>query len=144
MTEILASALILAGAGFVLIAAIGVVRMPDLPMRMHAATKAGTLGAGLILLAVAVAFADPGVTVRALATIAFLFLTAPISAHVVGRAAAASGALKLWAGTQMNDLTRDLDVAASRAVTADPAPVDPDLAGHAPLADAAEGPAPRP
>ena len=123
MIDALASALVLLGAGFVLVAAIGVVRMPDLPMRMHAATKAGTLGAGLILVAVALVFADPGVTVRAVATVAFLFLTAPISAHVVGRAAVASGGLRLWEGTRLDELTRDLEAAANRPLSADPAPL---------------------
>ncbi|MGB3542570.1 monovalent cation/H(+) antiporter subunit G [Rubrivirga sp.] len=123
MIDLFASALVLLGAGFVLVAAIGVVRMPDLPMRMHAATKAGTLGAGLILVAVALVFAEPGVTVRAVATVAFLFLTAPISAHVVGRAAAASGALRLWEGTRFNELADDLEAAAGRPFSADPEPV---------------------
>jgi monovalent cation/proton antiporter MnhG/PhaG subunit len=63
--------LTLAGAFFMLVAAIGVLRMPDLLMRMHAATKAGTLGAGLLLVAVAVHFGTTGVTIRAVATIFF-------------------------------------------------------------------------
>ena len=133
-TEIVAAVLVLLGAAFVFVAALGVVRMPDLPMRMHAATKAGTLGAGLILLAVAVVYSDAGVTVRALATIAFLFLTAPVSAHVVGRAAVASGALTLWERTRLNELADDLEAAADRPLAADPGPADPD-----PLADAASG-----
>ena len=123
MSEVVASVLVLFGGAFMLVAALGVVRMPDLPMRMHAATKAGTLGAGLVLLAVAVVYADVGVTVRALATIAFLFLTAPVSAHVIGRAAAASGQLGLWHRTELDELAADLDAAAGRPTTADPAPV---------------------
>ncbi|MEM6287508.1 MAG: monovalent cation/H(+) antiporter subunit G [Bacteroidota bacterium] len=122
MSAVVASVLVLAGASFALVAAIGIVRMPDLPMRMHAATKAGTLGAGLILVAVAVVFDDPGVTVRALATVAFLFLTAPISAHVVGRAAVTCRSLRLWKGTRLNELADDLDDAAARPLSADPDP----------------------
>lgn len=83
--------LILGGALFMLVAALGVFRLPDLFMRMHAATKAGTLGAGLLLLAVAVHYGELGLTTRALATIVFLLLTAPISAHAIGRAAYYSG-----------------------------------------------------
>jgi multicomponent Na+:H+ antiporter subunit G len=106
MTAFLTAALVLAGAAFVLVAAVGLVRMPDLPMRMHAATKAGTLGAGLLLGAVALAYSDAGVTVRALATIGFLFLTAPVSAHVIGRAAYRSG-LRLWERTCLDELAAD-------------------------------------
>ena len=125
MSEVVASALVLAGGAFMLVAAIGVVRMPDLAMRMHAATKAGTLGAGLVLLAVAVVYDDGGVTVRALATIAFLFLTAPVSAHVVGRAAVASGQLRLWEHTQLDELSDHLDAQARRPTAADPDPALP-------------------
>lgn len=138
MTEIVASVLVLLGGAFMFVAALGVVRMPDLPMRMHAATKAGTLGAGLVLLAVAVVYSDAGVTVRAVATIAFLFLTAPVSAHVVGRAATASGALRLWERTGLDELARDLDAEARRPLSADPDPAD------APLAAPAGGPTPDP
>ena len=132
MSEIVASVLVLFGGAFMLVAALGVVRMPDLAMRMHAATKAGTLGAGLILLAVAVVYSDVGVTVRALATVAFLFLTAPISAHVIGRAAVASGQLGLWHRTELDELAADHAAAASRPTSADPAPVAaPPVAGAA-------------
>lgn len=99
----IASGLLLLGSFFVLVAAIGLVRMPDLLMRMHAATKAGTLGAGLMLLAVAVAFGETGITLRAIAAIAFLFLTAPVAAHVVGRAVLRTGQLTLWPKTRINE-----------------------------------------
>lgn len=86
-----------------LVAALGVLRMPDLFMRMHAATKAGTLGAGLLLLAVALAFSQTGVTVRTLATIAFLLVTAPVAAHVIGRAAYRAERVPLWERTCMDE-----------------------------------------
>ncbi len=104
MTTFLTHALVLVGAFFALVAAIGLLRMPDLLMRMHAATKAGTLGASLLLLAVAVSFGDSGVTVRALAAIVFLFLTAPVAAHVIGRSAYYAGRVKLWHGTLVDEL----------------------------------------
>lgn len=104
---VLTTGLVLLGAAFMLVAALGLLRMPDLLMRMHAATKAGTLGAALLLLAVAVASADAGVTVRAAATIVFLFLTAPVSAHVIGRAAYNSGKLQLWEKTHLDELAAD-------------------------------------
>ena len=54
MSEIVASALMLIGSIFCLVAAVGMLRLPDTLIRMHAATKAGTLGAGCILAAGAV------------------------------------------------------------------------------------------
>ncbi len=98
-------ALALLGAAFTLVAALGVLRMPDLYTRMHAATKAGALGAGLILVAVGVAFRDPGVAVRAGAAVAFLAITAPVAAHVVARAA--YGKEPLWNRTIVDELGKD-------------------------------------
>jgi len=91
------------GAASMLIAAVGVVRMPDLFTRMHATSKAGSLGAGLILLAVAVHYGDLGISARALATLAFILLTAPIAAHVIGRAAYFVG-VPFWEGTLVDEL----------------------------------------
>jgi multicomponent Na+:H+ antiporter subunit G len=103
MREVVSAALMILGSGFVLIAAIGIVRLPDLYIRMHAATKAGTLGAGLILLSVAVHFGELGIVTRALATIAFLLITAPVAAHVIGRAAYLFG-VELWEGSVVDEL----------------------------------------
>ena len=103
MNEVVAYVLLLFGASFLLLAAVGVVRMPDLFMRMSAATKAATLGASCMLLAVAVYFSGIGVTTRALAAIAFLFLTAPVAAHMIGRAAYFVG-VPLWEGTVCDEL----------------------------------------
>ncbi len=89
--QYLAAALMLLGAGFSLIAAIGVLRLPDLYTRLHAASKAGATGAGLIFLAVAVVSLDGAVVLRALLGIAFLLLSTPISAHLLARAAYRSG-----------------------------------------------------
>mgnify|MGYP006275619875 FL=1 len=102
--SILVSACLLIGGGFVLVAAIGLVRLPDLLMRMHAATKAGTLGAGLLLAAVAFSIPGDGVAVKAVATIVFLLLTAPIASHVIARSAYYAGDIKLWDKTHLDDL----------------------------------------
>lgn len=75
------------GAFFVLVAAIGVLRLDDLYMRMHAASKAGTLGSGVLLIAIAVFSRESDVVLRALAGVVFFLLTAPISAHLLARAA---------------------------------------------------------
>lgn len=102
MTGIVAGILLLLGSAFVLVSALGLLRMPDFYMRMHAATKAGTLGAGFMLVAAAVFFGSLGVVVKALAVIAFLLVTAPVAAHVLGRAGYLSG-VPLWERTQSDD-----------------------------------------
>jgi multicomponent Na+:H+ antiporter subunit G len=91
-----------------LIAAIGIVRMPDLYMRLQVASKAVTLGAGCMLLAVAIAFGSWGMTVRAMATVVFFFLTVPVASHLIGRAAYCSGA-PMWKGTQIDELRGNYD-----------------------------------
>ena len=86
MTEAIAGVLVLLGAAFSLIAALGLVRLPDVFTRMHAATKAGVLGASLILVAAGLVFSDGGTWARIVSSIFFLLLTAPIAAHMIGRA----------------------------------------------------------
>lgn len=66
------------GACFSLLAAVGLVRFPDLYTRMHAASKAGTVGSGLLLFAAGLHSLDAAVFVRALAGFVFFVLTAPI------------------------------------------------------------------
>ena len=104
MIEILTSIILVLGSLFCLLAGIGMLRLPDTLTRMHAATKAGTLGAGLILIAEAVFYRDTGITLRALATIVFLLLTAPVAAHLIGRAAYHSG-IKLSKQTWIDHLS---------------------------------------
>lgn len=87
MTDIIAGLLVLGGSAFVFIAGLGVYTLPDTLNRMHASTKAGTLGSILSLIATALVFAEGSVTARVVAIIAFLLLTAPVAAHMIGRAA---------------------------------------------------------
>lgn len=103
MGHIIGTILMVFGVFFILIAGIGLLRMPDLYLRMSAATKASTLGLGLILLGTAVYFGELGVASRALATIIFVFLTAPVSAHMIGRAAYSNG-VPLWEGSEVDEL----------------------------------------
>lgn len=108
MTEFVSGALMLMGALFVLIAGIGLVRMPDLFLRMSAVAKAGTLGVGSILLAVALASAELGPASRAIATIVFVALTTPVAAHMLARAAYFVG-VPLWEGTHTDELRGHYD-----------------------------------
>lgn len=87
----LAALAMLIGATFSLLAAIGVLRLPDLYTRLHAASKAGAVGAGMILLAVALVSADAPVALRAILGIVFLLLSTPVSAHLLARAALKAG-----------------------------------------------------
>jgi multicomponent Na+:H+ antiporter subunit G len=77
-------------------------RLPDFYMRVHAITKAGTLGVGLLLVGVAVHFGDLSVTTRALAIILFVLITAPVSSHMIGRAGYLEG-VSLWDGTVLDE-----------------------------------------
>ena len=86
MIEIVAGLLLVVGAGFALIAALGLIRLPDVLTRMHASTKAATLASTLVLIGAALYFRDATVTAKAVAAMLFLLLTAPIAAHMIGRA----------------------------------------------------------
>jgi len=103
MSALAAAALLLVGSVFCLVAAVGMLRLPDTLIRMHAATKAGTLGAGCILAAEAVMAADLGTTLKVAAVIVFLLLTAPVGAHLIGRAAYHRG-IRLFEKTWIDEL----------------------------------------
>jgi monovalent cation/proton antiporter MnhG/PhaG subunit len=90
--EILGVAGKLLGVAFLLVAAVGVMRLPDPFMRMHAATKAGTLGAGLVVIFTAIYMGDVGAKFTAVGILVFLLATLPVAAHLLGRAAYVSGA----------------------------------------------------
>jgi multicomponent Na+:H+ antiporter subunit G len=102
MSSLLAGLVMVGGTVFMLIAAIGLLRLPDLYTRMHAVTKAGTLGVGLLLVSAALAFGDVSVITRSLVALLFVLLTAPVSAHMIGRAGYL-GKVSLWEGTAFDD-----------------------------------------
>lgn len=108
MIDVIVALLLLIGTTFTLIAAIGVLRMPDVYLRLQVSTKGATLGAGVILLAVAVSFAEFGIVVRALLIIAFIFLTTPISGHMLARAAYRIG-VPLWERSVIDELAGRYD-----------------------------------
>jgi multicomponent Na+:H+ antiporter subunit G len=101
--EYIAAALLLIGASFTLVAAIGVVRLPDVYTRMHAASKAGTVGSGVMLIALAFVASDNATITRALAGVVFFLLTAPISAHLLARAAYFAG-YRMWKGSTVDEM----------------------------------------
>lgn len=105
LQNILVGAALLIGAGFTLVASIGILRLPDLYTRMHAASKVGTLGSGLILVGLALFALEDAIVTRALAAIVFLILTAPISAHLLAKAAYAAG-YRMWGGSVHDDMAK--------------------------------------
>lgn len=117
--QIFSAFLLLVGAFFMVVAAVGMLRMPDLFTRMSAATKAATLGTGLILSAMALHFWDAEVTSRVLAIVLFMFATVPVSAHMIGRAAYSDG-VPLWEGTQYDELSGRYDEDRQILASSDP------------------------
>ena len=91
MIEWIAAALIVTGGAFAFIAALGLVNMPDVYIRMHASTKAGTLGVGLICGASMILAGTWTGMIEAGIIIIFMLVTAPIGAHLIGRAAFLAG-----------------------------------------------------
>ncbi|HEY8353384.1 MAG TPA: Na+/H+ antiporter subunit G [Methylophilaceae bacterium] len=87
--ESLIALLVLVGAGFTLLGSVGLARLPDFFMRLHGPTKASTLGVGAMVIASAIYFSvsDPGVSLHEIAVTLFLFITAPVSAHLMAKAA---------------------------------------------------------
>lgn len=103
IADIIIGILATLGALFVLLAAVGLLRMPDTYLRISVTTKAATLGVGLLLIAAMVYFNDSDVTSQSMVIILFIFLTAPVSAHLIGRAAYFIG-VRLWDESVMDEL----------------------------------------
>ena len=87
MIDVLVGFCLVSGAFFMLVAAIGILKLPDLYQRLHASSKAATLGIALLLLGAALHSGNMGVVSRCLMAIVFFVLTAPVGAHLITRAA---------------------------------------------------------
>lgn len=87
MTDWIAAALLVSGGVFCLVAGVGILRLGDVFARMHAATKAGTLGLALVCLALMVKATTVLQVVEALFVFLFMIFSAPVGAHLIGRAA---------------------------------------------------------
>jgi multicomponent Na+:H+ antiporter subunit G len=101
--EITSSLFMLIGAAFMFVAGLGILRMPDLYMRMSSSTKASTLGVGFLMMSAMVKFFSLEIISRSVAIIVFVLLTAPVAAHMIGRAAYMSG-VPLWDKSVVDDL----------------------------------------
>ena len=89
--DLLSAALLLGGVALAVLAGLGLVRFPDVFSRMHAATKPATLGIVLVTVGAALRQDQGDDAVKLLLVAAFQFLTAPVAAHMIGRAAYRSG-----------------------------------------------------
>ncbi len=107
ITALISTIFLIFGAVICLIAAVGVLRLPDFFLRMHAATKAGVVGSGLILIGVAFAYPSIEMSIKVCLAVAFLLLTTPVAGHLLARAGYVAG-VPLWSGTVHDDLNGEL------------------------------------
>ena len=94
VADVLAGVLVLCGSAFTLIAAIGVVRLPDLPSRMHAATKPQVIGLMLVVCGLALRLREPSVLGVLLFVVLMQMVTAVVSSHMVARAGYRAGLVR--------------------------------------------------
>lgn len=87
MLDIIISIFIFLGAFFILVAAIGLIRLPDLMTRIHAATKATSFGLLLILVGIGLYFGSFAIILKAFLLVCFIYLTAPLAASVIAKTA---------------------------------------------------------
>lgn len=102
MREMFICFFLLFGAVMTLVAAIGCLRLPDLYTRMHAATKSGTVGIMGIVIAMMIHACEISAVFRGILVILFFLLTAPVAAHMIGRAGYRSG-VPLWDKTCVDE-----------------------------------------
>ncbi len=102
MIEIVTAIVWLVGSAFALLAAVGVLRMPDVFTRMQASTKASTLGLACLLVGTALQMGDFATFIRVASIGAFALLTTPVSSHVIARASYVAG-VPLWKGTVLDE-----------------------------------------
>lgn len=94
VADTLAGLLVLCGSGFTLVAAIGVVRLPDLPSRMHAATKPQVIGLMLVVTGLALKLREPSVLGVLLFVVLMQMTTSVVSSHMVARAGYRAGLVR--------------------------------------------------
>ena len=100
MIELLGKLLLISGAIFVVIGAIGLLRFPDVYTRIHAASVVDTLGAGLVLIGLGLIAGVSLVTIKLILILALLLLTGPTATHALAKAAI-HGRLPPHPGTQV-------------------------------------------
>lgn len=109
LNDWIVSAFLVAGGFLLFVASLGILRLPDVLIRMHASTKAGTLGAGLVFAAVALHSRDTVTVSLAALTVIFLMFTAPVAAHAIARAAYRMR-VPLWKNTHLDEWEEQLQL----------------------------------
>lgn len=128
-SDLLTAVLMSIGAFFMLVSAVGVLKMPDLFLRMSASTKSATIGVSFTLLAAAIHFQEFGIASRLIATIAFVFLTAPVAAHMIGRAGYWNR-VPLWENTIADELEGRYDPETGELISRPPTHHQPQRSGQ--------------
>ena len=100
--EIISSVLVVCGSLFLLIAAIGILKLPDFYIRNSAVSKAITFGLSLILIGIAIYYYSITVVLKIAGMLFFVFLTSPVAAQVISRAAW-KNKVRFWKETDIND-----------------------------------------
>lgn len=103
LAELAVSAFMVGGAFFMFLSALGILRLPDTYLRMHALTKAGTFGVIGVMISTIIHFREVRVLGPALLVILFFLVTIPVSGHLLSRAAYFSGVPK-WARTGLDEM----------------------------------------
>lgn len=103
LQELLSTLFIIFGVIFMIIAALGILRLPDFYIRMSAITKAGTMGVGLIVVGIAIYFNELLIATKSFVIISFMMLTAPVGAHIIARAAYKQG-VPFWKNNLVDEL----------------------------------------
>lgn len=108
--EVIVGSLVLLGALLSLVSTFGLIRLPDVYLRSHAATKSATLGVLSVLLAAFIYFmtVEHYTSARLLLGIVFVFITAPVAGHMIGRAAYRTG-VPMWEKSVQDDLKTALE-----------------------------------
>ena len=104
--EIVIVFFLVTGSLFIFVAALGLVRFPDLYTRMHAASKSISLGIGCMLIGTIFHFATLLVLLKAIAVILFIFLTMPIASHMISRVAYRRG-VPVWGKTKVDQMGQE-------------------------------------
>jgi multicomponent Na+:H+ antiporter subunit G len=106
--EVISVLFIILGMIFMMIAALGILRLPDFYIRMSAITKAGTMGVGLIVVGIAIYFNDLLIGTKSFIIISFMLLTAPVGAHIIARAAYKQG-VPFWKKNLVDELSDEIE-----------------------------------
>jgi multicomponent Na+:H+ antiporter subunit G len=105
VSNLIVDILIVLGTFFILLAAIGTLRFPDLYLRMHASTKASSLGLSLLLLGVIIKFPIFSIIIKSILIVLIIFITAPLAGHMISRVGHLLKVPK-WKGTLKDDLDK--------------------------------------